>query len=89
MSDIEHSTPPEPETDIKLDPGEILTPYEAMITERLDDLKTQFEEFAKENTDDPAEHLPSFIMLHVAQLYTRLDIMLDQLESGKPKEETS
>jgi len=71
-----------------------MTPYENMVNDRLVLLKTKFEEFPLEEGEDAGTKLPAFIMLHIAQLYTRMDLLLSEIdglkarESGIPEEVT-
>lgn len=54
---------------------EELTAYEKMVADRLDSLKKAFDEFPYDG--EQSQKMPAFVMLHVAQLYARLDILLD------------
>ena len=54
---------------------EELTDYEKIVTDRLDTLKKAFDDFDAELPEP--QRMPAFVMLHIAQLYARLDILLD------------
>lgn len=54
---------------------EELSAYEQMVTSRLDTLKKAYDDFPYDG--DESQKMPAFVMLHVAQLYARLDILLD------------
>ena len=58
---------------------EELSAYEQMVADRLDTLKKAYDDFSKSFDGDTAQSMPAFVMLHVAQLYARLDILLDDL----------
>ncbi len=57
--------------------------YDKMVVERISLLQQAFDSFPNEEGTDEAEKLPSFIMFHIAQIYTRLDIALCELEDLK------
>ena len=65
-----------------------LSPYESMISERLETLKKKFDNFPLEEGEDEGTKLPAFIMLHIAQLYTRMDLLLAELDALKSPEIT-
>ena len=62
---------------------EELSPYEEMVKERLELLKEGLDNFPLEEGEDPNSRLPGFIMMHIAQIYTRLDIALSEMEELK------
>lgn len=64
---------------------EQMSPYEEMVGERLSLLKKGFEDFPLEEGEDPNSKLPGFIMMHIASIYTRLDIVLAQLDELNPR----
>lgn len=66
---------------------EELSPYAQMINERLAALKEKFDEFPLEEGAQESEKLPSFIMLHIAHLYARIDLLLGEIDTLKSKEE--
>ena len=88
MSEKEENQNPEEEE---------LSPYAQMINERLAALKEKPDEFPQEEGAQESEKLPSFIMLHIAHLYARIDLLLGEIdtlkgndsESGLPDEVTS
>ena len=57
--------------------------YDKMVVERIDLLKKAFDDFPNEEGKGDSDKLPSFIMFHIAQIYTRLDIALCELEDVK------
>ena len=59
---------------------EPMSPYEEMVGERLALLKQGFEDFPLEEGEDSNSKLPGFIMMHIASIYTRLDIVLAQID---------
>lgn len=66
---------------------EEITPYAQMINDRLAALKVKFDEFPVEEGTDESEKLPSFIMLHIAHLYARIDLLLGEIDALKLKGE--
>jgi hypothetical protein len=75
MSEEENKTPEEEE----------LSPYGQMINDRLAALKVKFDEFPLEEGAEESEKLPSFIMLHIAHLYARIDLLLGEIDTLKGK----
>ena len=57
--------------------------YDQMVVERIGLLKKAFDDFPADEGQEESEKLPSFIMFHIAQIYTRLDIALCELEDVK------
>jgi hypothetical protein len=57
--------------------------YDQMVVERIGLLKKAFDEFPADEGQGDSDKLPSFIMFHIAQIYTRLDIALCELEDVK------
>jgi hypothetical protein len=80
MSEKEENQNPEEEE---------LSPYAQMINERLAALKEKFDNFPQEEGASEAEKLPSFIMLHIAHLYARIDLLLGEIDSLKGKDPDS
>jgi chromosome segregation ATPase len=64
---------------------EQLSRYEEMVKERLETLKEGFDNFPLAEGEDESTKLPGFIMMHIAQLYTRLDLTLGELEDAQDK----
>lgn len=62
---------------------EEMSPYGQMISDRLKLLKERFDEFPLEEGEDESSKLPSFIMLHIAHLYSRIDLLLSEIDSLK------
>jgi hypothetical protein len=60
-----------------------MTPYGQMISDRLKLLKERFDEFPLEEGEDESSKLPSFIMLHIAHLYSRIDLLLSEIDALK------
>lgn len=67
---------------------EELTRYEEMVKERLELLKKGFDDFPSVEGDEEGNKLPGFIMMHIAQLYTRLDLTLGEMEEVQTKVQT-
>lgn len=59
---------------------EQLSPYEEMVKERLELLREGLDNFPMDEGEDPNSRLPGFIMMHIAQIYTRLDLALAEIE---------
>ena len=67
---------------------EELSRYEELVKERLELLKKGFDDFPSVEGDEEGNKLPGFIMMHIAQLYTRLDLTLGEMEEVQTKVHT-